>query len=48
MLVDSLGSTGDKVVDSNESITMGSKYGKVLGTILGNVDGITLKLCGGT
>ena len=36
------------MVDSNESITMVSNDGKVLGTILGNVDGITLELRVGT
>ena len=48
MLVYSLGSTGGKVIGSDEGIKMGSTDGKVLGTIIGNVDGITVGLDLGT
>ena len=43
-----LGSTDGKFLDSDEVIKLGSNCGKVILTILGNVDGITLGLDIGT
>ena len=43
-----LGSTGGKALGSDEGIKLVSNDGKVLGTILGNLDGITLGLDVGT
>ena len=42
MLVDSLWSNYGKVLGSDEGIKMGSTDSKVLGNILGYIDGITL------
>ena len=44
----SLRSNDGKVIDSNESIKLGSTEGKVFGTILGNLNVITLGLGVGT
>ena len=41
-------STGGKVIDCDEDIKLGSFNDKVLGTILGNVDGITFRIDVGT
>ena len=41
-------STGGKVIESNEDIKLGSFNDKELGTILGNVDGITFRIYVGT
>ena len=40
--------TDGKVPGSDEGIKLGSTYGKVLGTILVNLDGITLGIYVGT
>ena len=37
----SLGCTDDKLIGSDEGIKLGFSDGEVVGTILGNVDGIT-------
>ena len=42
LLKESLDYTDGKVIGSNEDIQLGSTDGKVLGNVLGNVDGITL------
>ena len=44
MLGGSLRYTNGKALGSNEVIKLGYTVGKLLGTILGNVDGITLEL----
>ena len=43
-----MGYTDSKVHDSYEGIELGCNDGKVLGTILGNVDGIILGIDVGT
>ena len=48
LLVESLLSSVGKVLGSDEVIIMGSFDGKVLSTILGNLDGITLGIYVGT
>ena len=48
LIEDSLGSTDDKVLGSNEGIKLGSIDGKVLDAILGNVDVITVVVDVGT
>ena len=48
MIGDSLGSTDGKVLGSDEGIKLEISDGKVLVTILGNIDGITLGLGVGT
>ena len=48
MLGDSLGSTYGNVLGFYEGIKLGISGGKVIGTILRNVDGITLILDVGT
>ena len=48
MLVDSLGYTDGKALVSDEGIKLVSTDGKVIGTIIGNVDKITLCLDIGT
>ena len=48
VLGDSLGYTDGKMLGSDEVINMGSTDGKVLDTMLVNVDGITLGLAVGT
>ena len=44
LIGDSLGFADSRVYGSEECINLGFFYGKFLGTILVNVDGITLKL----
>ena len=48
MLRGSLGYTDVKVIGYDECINMGSTYFKFIGTILGNVYGITLGIDVGT
>ena len=48
MIGDSLGSTGGKMLRSDVDIKLGSTDGKLIGTILGNLDGITLWIDAGT
>ena len=43
-----LGYTNDKAIGSDEGINLISTYGKLLITIIGNVDGITLDIDIGT
>ena len=44
----SLGSTDEEVLGYDEGVKVGLFYGEVIGNILGNVDGITLRLDVGT
>ena len=44
MIEDSLGSTDGKVIVSDEVVKLGFTHGKVIGTILGNIDVIALGL----
>ena len=48
MIGGSCGSTDDKVIGSDEGTKLVSADGKVLGTIIGNVDGIKLGIDVGT
>ena len=48
LLGDSLGSTDDIVIVSDEGIELGLSDVKILGNITGNVDGITLGIDAGT
>ena len=48
LLVESLGSSGGKVLSSDEDIKLGLYGGKIIGTIIKNVDGITLWIDVGT
>ena len=48
LIVDSMGSTDNKIFISEEGIQLGSTDGNVIGTLLGNVDRITLGIDVGT
>ena len=48
LLVDSLGSTDSNILGFDEGIILGLFDCKVFGTILGNVDGIILRIIVGT